>query len=240
LHLDAYLSALEPYRGYHPDGWVALYRILPTWFGLLLALLGAVLLPFGSGRAFRLVAAPLGALVGFFLTPAALEVFHLPVSAGMSASVGAVVLFVAGVIFPPVVIFFAAGLPLGLLAGKLVGSEDFLLGFVPGLLLAGALGAVFHRQVAAVASAAAGGWLLVIGLLATLHRASFVPVAAGHPFAILAAAGLFALAGAVYQIAVLPSPEQSRVNQREKERLRKEKAEQRALEERWAKYSEKR
>lgn len=240
MHFDDYLKALEAYRGFHPDGWVALYRILPTWIGLLLALIGAVLLPLGSGRAFRIVAAPLGAVVGFFLAPAALEALHVPVDAGVAAPIGALTLFVAGAVFPPVVVFFSAGLPAALLAGKLAGPEDFLLGFFPGLLLVGAVGAIFHRQVAAISSAAVGGWILVLGLLATLHRSAFVPTAASHPYGILGAALLFAIAGALYQIAVLPSPEATRAEKLERDREKKELAEQRALEQRWAKYSDKR
>lgn len=237
---DDFLRALEAYRGFHPDGWVALYRIVPTWLGLLLAAMGGFLLPFGGGRAFRIVAAPLGGVVGFFLAPAALGALGVPVGVGAAASIGALSLFVLGALFPPAVVFFAAGLPAALIAGKLTGTEDFLLGFIPGFLLAGTVGALLHRHVGSIASAAVGGWLLVIGLLAALHRWSGVESAAAHPYALLGAAGLFALAGATYQILITPSPEEDTLQRMERERAKKKLAEERALEERWAKYSEKR
>lgn len=240
MELDSYLKALEAYRGFHPDGWVAIYRIIPTWLGLVLALMGGFLLPFGGGRLFRIVAAPLGGVVGFFLTPAVLAALGAPLDAGVAAPVGAMSLFVLGAVFPPGVVFFAAGLPAGLIAGKLAGSEDFLLGFIPGFLLVGTVGATLHRHVGSIASAAVGGWLLVIGLLAALHRSVMVEGAATHAWAMLAAAGMFALAGAVYQIAVKPSPEEDNLQRIERERKKKKLAEERALEERWAKYSEKR
>lgn len=237
---DELLRAIDAYRGFHPDGWVALYRIVPTWLGLLLTASGGFLLPFGGGRAFRVVAAPLGAIVGFFLAPAALGALGVPVSAGTAASLGALSLFAVGAVFPPAVVFFSAALPAALFAGRLTGADDYLLGFIPAFLLSGALGAVLHRHVGSVASAAVGGWLLVIGLLAALHRWSLVQDAAGHPDALLAAAGVFALAGAMYQIAIKPSPEEDTLQRMEQERAKKKLADERALEERWAKYSEKR
>jgi hypothetical protein len=240
MAIDEYLKALEAYRGFHPDGWVAIYRIIPTWLGLVLGLVGGFLLPFGGGRPFRFVAAPLGGVVGFFLTPAVLNALGIPLDAGVAAPIGAMSLFVIGAIFPPGVVFFAAGLPAGLIAGKLVGAADFLLGFIPAFLLTGTLGSVLHRHVGSIASAAVGGWLLVIGLLAALHRSAMVEGAATHAWAMLAAAGMFALAGAVYQIAVKPSPEEDNLRRIERERVKKKLAEERALEERWAKYSDKR
>jgi len=240
MTLDDYLKALEAYRGFHPDGWVAIYRIIPTWFGLILAAMGGFLLPFGGGKLFRIVAAPLGGVVGFFLTPAVLSALGTQLNAGVAAPIGAMSLFALGAVFPPGVVFFAAGLPAGLLAGKLVGGEDFMLGFIPAFLLTGTLGAALHRHVGSIASAAVGGWLLVIGLLATFHRSAMVAGAATHAWAMLAAAGMFAIAGAVYQIAVKPSPEEDNLQRIERERVKKKLAEERALEERWAKYSEKR
>ena len=56
---------------------------------------------------------------------------------------------------------------------------------------------------------------------------------ANQPWGVIIAAGLFALAGSVYQIAVRPSPEEMDKIRAEKERLKLRKAEQQALEKRW-------
>src|SRR5206468_2816601 len=50
VNFQDYLHALDAYRGFNPDGWVAIYRYLPVWLGLVLILLGAVLVPFGGSE----------------------------------------------------------------------------------------------------------------------------------------------------------------------------------------------
>ena len=79
-----------------------------------------------------------------------------------------------------------------------------------------------------------GAWLLVIGALAALHQfVGLVATVANQPWGVIIAAGLFALAGSVYQIAVRPSPEEMDKIRGEKEKLKLRKAEQKALERRW-------
>jgi cytochrome c oxidase assembly factor CtaG len=146
----------------------------------------------------------------------------------------AAVLAVLGVLFPPAVIFVGVGIPLGLLGGEIAGPKDYLLGFVPGLLLGGLVAVVVHRQVAAILSSAVGAWLLVIGALAALHQfGGLVTAMASQPWGVIIAAGLFALAGSVYQIAVRPSPEEAERQAAERQKLQQRKAEQKALEKRW-------
>jgi hypothetical protein len=62
--VEAFFEALKAYQTYNPQGWVGLYRVLPMWAGILFCVLGLSLLLFGGGRAFRLVAGPVGALIG--------------------------------------------------------------------------------------------------------------------------------------------------------------------------------
>ena len=239
MTLQDYLNALNAYRGFHPDGWIALYRYLPTWLGLILLVLGGLMVPFGGGhRTYRISAAPLGALVGFICAPALAQVFGLLLAPNMVALVGALALGVAGALFPPVVGFFAAGVPVALLCGALAGQGDFLVGFLPAFLLVGAVGGLAVRIFSAVMTAVLGAWLVVLGAFATFHRAIFVPELAAHTWAVLTIALLFAIVGATYQLGFRPAPEQLAKEKAERAKSKREAEEKQALEERWSSYSE--
>ena len=241
MHVQDYLNALSAYRGLHPHGWVGLYLYLPTWAGILLVLAGGFLVPFGGGaKTFRIVAAPLGAVIGFVLTPAALMGLGFNVSPTAASAFGALVLFLLGAALPAGVLFFAAGLPLGMLGGALVGRSDYWLGFLPLFLFVGAIAAVAQRWVGSAVAALVGSWLFVLGVLSTFHRLAVIPELAEHPYGVIAIAVLLAVAGAAYQIAVRPTPEQLEKERVEATRATQREAEEKALQERWAKYSEKR
>lgn len=234
-----YARALDAYRSFDPAGWVAVYRVLPTWIGLLAVLLGAVLLLFGGGKAFRLVAGPAGALVGFLWAPLVAQRFGLPVSSRMVAAVGAAGLGLGGFALPPVAVFFGFGLPAGFLAGNLAGPSDWILGFLPGFLAVGAVSAVFTRFIGSVLSSIVGAWLLVIGALAGLHSAGgLVSAVASQPWGVILAAGLFAVAGSLYQLFVRPSPEESEKLRIERAKEKRRLEEKRALEKRWSTYGD--
>jgi hypothetical protein len=204
-------------------------------------LLGALMVAFGGGpRSFRFVAAPLGALVGFLLAPAVTQAFGLNLSPSGVSAVGAFALFLGGAVVPPSALFFAAGIPAALVAGRLAGNGDYLFGFIPGLLLVGTVAALATRPVGAVVTAASGGWLLLIGALATFHRSALVPELAAHAYVILAAAGLFTVVGSVYQLAFTVPPEQAAKEKAERLQAKRKAADKKALEERWSNYSEKR
>jgi hypothetical protein len=234
--VEALLQALKSYQEFNPQGWVGIFRILPMWAGIACCALGLVLLLMGGGRAFRLVAGPLGALIGVAWTAVIASKFGLPPGSydPRLPSAVAVLLAIVGFLAPPGITFLGVGIPLGLIAGQLAGQQDFLLGFFPALLLGGMVGAFLHRPVGAIVSSALGAWLLVIGALASLHQfGGLVTAVANQPWGVIIAAGLFALAGSVYQIAVRPSPEEMDRIRAEKERLKVRKAEQKALERRW-------
>jgi hypothetical protein len=240
VNFQDYLNAINAYRGFNPDGWIAIYRYLPTWLGLLILVIGALLLPFGGGqRTWRFVAAPIGALVGFLIAPALAQAFGLLLDPVAVAAVGAFALFIGGALFPPVVGFFAAGVPVALLAGRVAGNGDFLMGFIPVLLLVGTGAALAVRPLSAIVSALLGAWFVLIGTFATFHRNAFIPEFAAHPWYVLTVASLFTLAGAGYQLALRPTPEQVAKEKAERAKARREEAERAALEERWSNYSEK-
>lgn len=239
--MSEWAQVLEAYQTSNPAGWVGVYRFLPIYAGILLAGLGVVLLLFGGGRAFRVVAGPMGALVGLLWAPVVFDKLGLTLAPKVVSTISAAGLGAMGFLFPPGAVFFAFGLPVGFLAGQLAGQSDWLLGFVPGFLVTGMVAAVFHRHIGAVASSLAGGWILAIGLLATLHMVPGLPEAvAAQPWGVIVAAVLFGVAGSVYQLAARPPPDEAERMKLEKRRAKRTEAEKKALEERWANYSSRR
>ncbi|MCP3101148.1 hypothetical protein LZ198_19925 [Myxococcus sp. K15C18031901] len=233
--MEGLLQALKSYQEFNPSGWVGIYRLLPMWAGIIACVLGLTLLLVGGGpRMFRVLAGPIGALLGLLWTGVVLAKLGLPEVDPRMPSIVAAVLLVLGFAFPPAVTFIGLGIPLGLVAGQIAGPQDFLLGFAPGFIIGGLVGALLHRVFSALVAAAAGGWVLVIGALAALHQfGGLVAAVASRPWGVIVAAGLFAIAGAVYQLAMRPSPEESDKLRAEKERQKLRQAEQRALEKRW-------
>jgi hypothetical protein len=231
--VDAYLQALKAYQTFNPSGWVAIYRLLPMWAGIVSCVVGLTLLLFGGGRLFRVIAGPMGALIGLGWTGVLTAKLGLPLDPRLPTAAAAVLALV-GFIFPPALVYVGVGIPVGLLGGEIAGPGDYLIGFAPGFILGGVVAVLLHRQVSAILASALGAWLLVIGALAALHPfTGIVSAMANQPWGLIIAAGLFALAGSVYQIAVRPSPEEVERQQAERQRLKERKAEQRALEKRW-------
>jgi len=231
-------QALGAYRSFDPAGWVGIYRHVPMGAGIVAVAVGVLFLLFGGGKAFRVVAGPLGAVVGFVWAPMVANKFGVTGIDPKLAAGAAIGLGVAGFVFPPVVIFFAFGIPAGLAAGEIAGPSDFLLGFVPACLLVGTLAAAFHRHIGAVAASIVGAWIFLIGMLSSLHQVGGVANAvAAQPWGVIIAAALFAVAGSVYQITVRPAPEEAEKLKMEKARLKRKVAEKKALEKRWANYS---
>ncbi|MDY7233009.1 hypothetical protein [Hyalangium rubrum] len=232
--MEGLIQALKAYQSFNPQGWVAIYRLLPMWAGIVCCVLGLSLLLFGGGRFFRVVSGPVGALMGLMWTPVIAARFGLAEIDPRAPTVVATMLAIVGFVVPPAITFLGVGIPLGLAAGQLAGPSDFMLGFAPALIIGGLVGAILHRFVGAIVASIVGAWILVIGALAALHQfGGLVETMASQPWGVIIAAGLFALAGSVYQIAVRPSPEEMEKMRAQKERLRLRKAEEKALEKRW-------
>lgn len=238
--MDTLERAFEHYRHVDPIGWISVYRLLPASAGVGLAVLGAFLILFGGRRLFRLVAGPLGALLAaVWAGTLATRLGFGPVQR-QATVVSTFALLGAGFLFPPIVVFLAFGLPVGLLAGQLAGSADWLLGFAPGLMVGGAFGVVLRRQVAALLSSALGAWAIVLGVMAALSPfVSSVGALSRAPGAVLSIAGLFAVAGVVYQLFVRPSPDELEKRKRERATAKRREKETAALEKRWSKQSKK-
>jgi hypothetical protein len=231
-------DALEAYRTFNPTAWVGVYRVLPTYVGIVLVLLGLAMLLFGGGKAFRLLAGPAAAAAGFLWGSLVLTKLGINVPERMATFGLAGLLAVVGFVFPPGALFFAVGIPMGMLVGQIAGPQDWFLGFLPSFLLCGTAAAVMKRHVGAVVSSAAGAWMLVIGLLAALHQVGgLVASVAQQPWGVVLAALFFSVAGSIYQIAVRPSPEEAEKLKQEKLRIRQRAEEKKALEQRWSNYS---
>lgn len=232
---------LEAYRTFDPVRWVAAYELLPPWGGVVAIVLGIALLLAGGGRLFRVVAGPLGALVGVLWVYPVLSRLGVTVAKETLLPVAAATLAVLGLALPPSAVFFAFGLPAGMLAGELAGPSEWLLGFLPGLLVVGTVASIFTRQVGAVASSILGAWILVLGVLSALrHFGGLSSVASAKPYGILGAAAIFALAGCAYQLVVKPSPEEEAALKAQRLQQKQRRAEKKSLEKRWANYTAKR
>jgi hypothetical protein len=234
-------QALEAYRSFNPTLWVGVYRVLPTYLGILFFLAGGALMLFGGGKAFRFIAGPAGAAVGFLWGGLVLARLGLAVPERVASIAFAVVLGLVGFVFPPGALFFAVGIPMGMLVGQLAGPQDWVLGFLPAFLLCGTAAAVLKRHVGSAVSSTVGAWMMVIGFLAALHQVGGLSASvAQQPWGVILAALFFAVAGSVYQIAVRPSPEEAERLRQEKARVKARAEEKKALERRWANYSNER
>jgi hypothetical protein len=230
---------LEPYRHFDPAGWVGLFRFLPVWAGVVLAVLGVAMLLRGGGALFRAVAGPLGLVIGqIWIGPLAARLGfgtqQQQIALGASA-----VLCLLGFALPASTVFFGFGIPIGLMAANLAGPADWLLGFVPAFIIGGALGVVLERPVSVLLASLSGGWLVLVGLMAAVapFAASLVERLAGLWPAAVSIASLFAVAGFGYQMFVLPPPEKAAQVKREKVMAKKADAERKQLEKRWASYT---
>ncbi len=236
--METLQRTFEPYRHFDPQGWVGLYRSLPVWAALVTMVLGALMMLFGGGKLFRLVAAPLGALIGMIWV--ATVVGRLGISAPVQqvTIAAAITLALVGLFFPPGVVFFAFGMPVGLVAAQLVGPTDWLLAFLPGFIIGGAVGIVLNTVVSSVLSAAVGAWALMLGLLAVLNPLlGSVSTLAQTPVVVFAITACFAIGGAAYQLLLRGPPEEQEKQKREQTLVRKKLKEDRALEKRWANYT---
>jgi hypothetical protein len=195
-------DALSVFRTSDPAAWLSLSARLPWVLALAAALLGGFLLVAGGGKAFRVIAAPVGALLGLLWGEALAGPLGLSGSETELAFGAALVLFGIGALAPSVVVAIAFGAPVGLAFGGLVGNTGFLLGFVPAALLAGAVAAVLHRPLRVLVAATTGAALLLLGLLRLLQGFPAVTaLARTHALWLLAAAGAVAFGGAVVQLA---------------------------------------
>src|SRR5205823_3623406 len=148
--------AFEPYQRFDAPGWVGIYRLMPWWAGLAAMALGLLMLTLGNGRLLRLSAAPLGAGVALLWAPLLATRVGYASSAKEITPMAAAALAGLGLLFPPGALFFVCGVPGGLLGGELAGRADWVLEFLPGFRVEGALGATTHRALGAAASSVGG------------------------------------------------------------------------------------
>lgn len=236
--METFLRAIEAYQRFDPAGWVSLFRIFPAWAGGVMIAVGVLMMLFGGGKLFRLVAGPLGAGVGFLWAPVLAEKLGYAPQANQARIVATIAIGGLGLLYPPAATFFAFGIPLGMVAGEMAGVNDWMLGFIPGFFFGGVLAMAAHRFIGAIVSSLVGAWMMVIGMLAALYPfTSVVESVSQQPWGVLIAALLFAIAGGVYQLLVQLSPEAREALRQEKKNAKKKLAEAKAIENRWTNYS---
>ena len=57
--METLQRALEPYKHFDPAGWVALFRFLPVWAGLVMSAVGVAMLLRGGGMLLAMLILPL-------------------------------------------------------------------------------------------------------------------------------------------------------------------------------------
>ena len=233
-------QAVRAYSSVDPAGWVSVVKLVPAWSGLVGVGLGVGLLLWGTGHLFRVLSTPLGAAMGYFLAPGVVEKLGLGWPPHTVAWTAAGVLALVGLLFPAGLAFLGAGVPGGYLGMQYVTPEEWLVGFAPGMFIAGTLAALAERLLAGVVASFLGAWLLVLGLLASLPLAGVsVQAALGQPWGMVIIAGLFGAAGSYYQVAVKPPPEEAAAQKAEKDKKKQKAKEDRELEKKFEKMSRK-
>lgn len=235
--MEWFTRIADAYRTVDPGAWVGAFRLLPVWAAAVAIATGLLLLLLGGGAPFRFLAGPVGALVGALTGPLVAARLGSTVEPRAIALGAAATLATLGFLVPQAVTFLTVGVLAGLLGGRLAGKDDWVLGFFPALLILGVVGLVLHRFFAAIVSSAVGAWLFCLGVLAAVRSlGAFSEAVAARPLGVVAAAVLFTVAGAVYQLAVRLSPEERAKRSGERVRAKKREAEDEALEKRWGKF----
>ena len=236
--MGALQEALGAYGKLDPAGWLGLHALLPAWGGGLVASLGVALLLVGTGHLFRVVSTPIGAAMGYFLAPVVVERLQLGWPAGTVAWSACAGLALVGLLFPAGLAFLGAGIPAGFLGMQYVTPEEWVMGFAPAFFIAGTVAALAERMLAGVLASFAGAWLLVLGALAALPALGVaVKPALAQPWGLVAVAGLLGAAGAYYQVAVKPPPEEAKKLGEEKKAKKQKAKEDRELEKKFEKFS---
>jgi hypothetical protein len=235
--LEQLIKALSAYEKIDPVGWVGVYRYIPMSLGLALMGLGGLMLLVGGGRLFRIVAAPLGLLVAMLWTGVVSSNLGYSGPTQNLTMITMGLMFLVGLAFPPGVVFVTVGIPVGIICGEAVGKADWMLGFVPAFVGAGAIAAAASRIFGAIVSSMAGAWLLVIGALAALSNfGGLAEKAAQLTWGVIVAAGLFATAGIVFQLFVRMTPEEREALAVKKAQAKRKAADEKALKAKWGKY----
>jgi hypothetical protein len=204
-------AVLDAYQTLEPARWVAVYRELPWWAGALAAALGAFLVVAGGGPAFRLVAAPAGAVMGFVWGPALAARFAVDAPSEAVAWIAAAIICAASFVIAEVAVVVAFGVPAGLVGAHIAGSDRWTLGFLLGLAVGGTVGVLLARPVACISASSVGAWLFVLGALAALQPiAPWAASAARAPWAVLLVASVVAIGGSIYQLFLRRSERRSR------------------------------
>ena len=225
---------LGPLHTLDPSQWVLFADKFPRTVAIGLVVAGALIALFASFKMFRVVAAPLGAIIGFEVGGAVAAFIHVkPQTASLAA---AAALGVTGGLFPPFLVFTVFG-GLGAIVGThLVEAEDYWLGFLPGFFLCGGASMFALRTVEAVVSGIVGGALLLWGLIRLFGLTSTLSQV---PSLALGLLGIACLATVVFQLKVRPTPEQAETGKAQRVAEKRRKTEERLRMERFASYSKK-
>lgn len=206
--LHALATTLEPFHRVDPAGWFAWRTQLGQTALLICMAVGAFCLAIGAHeKLFRLVAVPLGVLLGVALTPTVVALIGkgaIPpalIELALPAALGVL----AGVV-PQTIAFVALGAVGAVIGTQVVAEHELLIGALPGFFIAGVLGIVFSRFVDTLSAAAFGALLLVGGALGAFGNGPLKALGSS-PWVPVVAAAVLTAAGASLQLVLFSNPE---------------------------------
>jgi len=221
------------------QAWLETLFYWPLWGAALAIALGLCFLTVGQGFVFRLVAALMGAVIGFAWSKPVIHQLALPDFAN-SEQVYAVLLGIVGLSIPEAVLFLILAIPAAFACVAYLGLKNPLLGFVPAFLVGGALGLILKNHIRAFIASALGAWMLVLGILASFYRLGWISNRVlENPWAILGAIALLALSGTFFQLNFYGKKQRRARRKAEKVRLKTLAEDKAALEQKWSNYSSK-
>jgi hypothetical protein len=214
---------------------VSLHQKIPTWAAGPIAVAGLMTCLFGSRKtAFRVVLAVPMALLGWKFGPQLAEAVHLaPAQAGHGASG---VLGLLSLACPAAIFFLAGGVGGALLGAELVEKSDYLMGAVPGFVLAGTLAAFASRFLAILVSGIVGAACLSLGTVTLLSTTRLAGLVLGFPSIVVAAACCIVVGSIAYQLKFAPSEEEIARKRAEQARQRELLRDSRDREKRFKQY----
>jgi hypothetical protein len=182
-------------------------RAAPGWLAWVLTATGLAYAFMGAHHAvLRWTVAALGGLVGFYAVDAVLNPAALGVSATVLSWGAACALGVLGGVWPIAAGFVVWGIAGALFFARWVPFDDAFLRLVPGAVICGALGGLFVRIVASLASSVVGAATAAVGIAGILLQSGQADWLDPHPVVTLLPFSLLFVSSAAFQLTRRPPP----------------------------------
>ncbi len=231
------LELLQPFTRADPLAWFGFYKQMSMMASLVAIAAGLLICVFGPGPLLRFAMVPPAAIAGYIVGPqlAALAQYRTP-----HAALGAAGILVSlALLWPPLILFIAAGSVAGLLGGELAGQTDYWAGFALGFLLGGGVLMAAYRFMSTAIAGIVGGYLVVLGAVSIASYTGPGASFARMPSMLLAAVGFVTCATLAWHLHFAPDPEEKKRLKAEALRKREKDRDDRERMKRFEKYDAK-